>query len=209
MGLFIALIGPYFSYLCVNSFFGEAQSLPRVEWGIVIHWLNLLALLFLVIRLEKLPLSSIGVRAFRWWTIPLAVGVAIAVVATFPLISMLNSALGMSTDQHLFTFLTSLSFGVRVMIVVTAGIFEETLFRGYAVERITQLTGSKWLAALITLLAFALSHVPAVGLTHLLPVFIVSVFVTALYLWRRDLVLNIVTHTVIDGIGLLLGPLAK
>jgi membrane protease YdiL (CAAX protease family) len=208
-GLVVALVFPYFSYLGANLVFGEAQTLQRVEWGLVIHWLNLIALLFLVVGLEKQPLSSIGVRAFRWWTIPLGLGIAVAAVATFPLITKLNSALGMSSDQHLVTFLTSLNFGVRLMIVLTAGIFEETLFRGYALERLASLTGSKWWAALITLVAFALTHIPAVGLAHLLPVFVVSVYVTALYLWRRDLILNITTHAVIDGIGLLLVPLAK
>jgi len=58
---------------------------------------------------------------------------------------------------------------------------------------------------------FTLAHIPARLLLNrdakLLPVFIVSVFVTLLYLWRRDLVINVVAHATIDGVGLLLAPL--
>ena len=68
---------------------------------------------------------------------------------------------------------------------------------------------SKWAAAAITVALFTLAHIPAVGLAHLLPVFIVSVLITLLYLWRRDLMVNIVAHTTIDGVALLLIPVLR
>jgi membrane protease YdiL (CAAX protease family) len=43
-------------------------------------------------------------------------------------------------------------------------------------------------------------------LDHLVPVFIVSALITLLYLWRRDLVLNMVAHVTVDAIALLLAP---
>ncbi len=91
--------------------------------------------------------------------------------------------------------------------IATAGIFDETLFRGYVLERLASALGSKWAAGGVTVALFTLGHLPAVGLTHLPPVFIVSVFVTLLYLWRRDLVVNIVAHATIDAVALLLVPL--
>jgi membrane protease YdiL (CAAX protease family) len=208
-GLFLALVAPFLSYLCASPIFGAAQTLTRIEWGTVIHWLNLFALIYLVLKIERQPLSSIGARPVRWWTIPAGVGLGIAMMLTFPLIAMLNSFLGLAMDEHFVTALMALPFWIRLLLVLTAGIFEETLFRGYAIERITYLTGSKWIAGFITLVAFTLAHTPAVGFTHLLPVFIVGAYMTALYLWRRDLVLNIVVHLVIDGVQLLLMPMAK
>lgn len=59
----------------------------------------------------------------------------------------------------------------------------------------------------MTVALFTLAHIPAVGLAHLLPVFIVSMFVTLLYLWRRDLVVNVTALATIDGVALLLVPL--
>jgi membrane protease YdiL (CAAX protease family) len=90
---------------------------------------------------------------------------------------------------------------------LTAGVFEETLYRGYALERLTMIWGSKWAAAVVTVALFTLAHLPVVGIAHLLPVGIVSVFVTLLYLWRRDLILNMAAHATIDAIGLLLAPI--
>ena len=95
---------------------------------------------------------------------------------------------------------------VRVVIVLTAGVFEETLFRGYALERLAAAFDSKWIAGGITVTLFTLAHFPAVGFQHLLPIFIVSMLITLLYLWRRDLVVNMIAHMTIDGVGLLLVP---
>jgi membrane protease YdiL (CAAX protease family) len=43
-------------------------------------------------------------------------------------------------------------------------------------------------------------------LDHLAPIFVVSSLITLLYLWRRDLVVNMVAHATVDGIALLLAP---
>ena len=67
--------------------------------------------------------------------------------------------------------------------------------------------GSKWLAAAATLVLFTLMHVPAVGWAHLLTVGIVGGLVTMLYLWRRNLLVNVVAHATIDAVGLLVAPL--
>jgi uncharacterized protein len=58
----------------------------------------------------------------------------------------------------------------------------------------------------VTVLCFVFAHVPAVGVNHILPVLVVSIFVTLLYLWRRDLVLNMVAHATIDAISILVVP---
>ena len=200
-GLALALLGPVLALFLGSAVFATELSEARVGFGLAIHWLNLLAVLAIVLMWERLPLASIGVQRFRWWTIPLglAAGVVILVVA-----SVLITALKLSSDEHYAVFFKTLPFITRLAIVITAGVFEETLYRGYALERLTTLCRNKWPAAVITLAAFTLAHIPAVGLAHLPPVFLVSVFVTLLYLWKRNLVVNIVAHATIDGIGLLL-----
>lgn len=200
-GLALALLGPMLAVFLGSAIFATEQSEARVGFGLAVHWLNLLAVLAIVLMWERQPLASIGVQRFRWWTIPLglAAGVVILVVA-----SVLITALKLSSDEHYAVFLKSLPFITRLAVVITAGVFEETLYRGYALERLTTLCRSKWPAAVITLAAFTLAHVPAVGLAHLAPVFLVSLFVTLLYLWKRNLVVAIVAHVTIDAIGLLL-----
>jgi uncharacterized protein len=95
---------------------------------------------------------------------------------------------------------------VRVLLVITAGVYEETLYRGYALERLSRYFGGKWIAAAITLALFTVAHASAVGAAQLAPIMIVAALVTLLYLWRRDLLLNMVAHSTIDAIGLLVIP---
>ena len=204
VGLFLALIVPLLTPVVDSLFYGAEQTSARIEWGIAVHWVNLAALIAVVILAERQSLPSIGLRSLRWWTIPLGLLAGVAITA---LSGVLVRALGVSSDQHFATFLQSLPFSERLLLVITAGVFEETLYRGYALERLASAFDSKWVAAAMTVAFFTLAHLPAVGLAHLLPIFIVSLFVTLLYLWRRDLVVNVVAHVTIDGVGLLLVPI--
>lgn len=203
LGLFLALAVPALPPFVEPIFFGTALTGTRIVWGIVVHWVNLAALIAVVMLLERRRLASIGLRPLHWSAIPLGLLAGLAIIA---LSGFLANAAGASSDMHFAAFLQSLPFATRLLLVVTAGVFEETLFRGYALERLASLFDSKWLAGAITVAIFSLAHIPAVGLAHLLPVFIVSVFVTLLYLWRRDLVVNVIAHATIDGVALLLVP---
>src|SRR5579862_5459428 len=200
-GLLLALVGPFLTYLLIQALYGPVQSPTRILVATALHWVNFAAVLFIVVAAERRPLASIGVRPYRWWILPLGVvaGAFIAVSSSF-----LAEFFGLTADKLYATYLQSLSLAMRVLLVITAGVFEETLYRGYALERISILVGSRWLAGAITLLLFTVMHAPAVGWEHLLPVALVGCLVTLLYLWRGDLVLNIVAHTTVDGVGLLL-----
>jgi membrane protease YdiL (CAAX protease family) len=204
LGLFLALVVPTLPPVIDSVFFGAAETSARVVWGTVVHWANFAALIAVVLLLEHQRLTSIGLRPLTWWTIPLGLVAGLLII---PISSFLASAAGASADAHFAAFLLSLPFAMRLILVVTAGVFEETLYRGYALERLASLFGNKWLAAAVTVAFFTLAHLPAVGLAHLLPVFIVSVLITLLYLWRRDLVVNVIAHATVDGVALLLVPL--
>ena len=203
LGLLLALAGPFLPYLVDPILFGSAWTPLRIEWDTGIHWLNWAVLIGVVLYAEKLPLTSIGLKRWRWWTLPLGL---IAGVIILNVSGILVSALKVGSEKDFAAILMSLPFAVRLLIVVTAGIFEETLFRGYALERLAAAFNNKWAAAAVTVAIFTLAHVPAVGLTHVLPVFIVSLLVTLLYLWRRNLVVNMIAHATIDGVALLLIP---
>jgi membrane protease YdiL (CAAX protease family) len=203
MGLCIALIVPVLPPL-VGWLAGWAElSTPRLYWGLVVHWLIFAAVVGWVMLVERQGLASIGVHKFHWWTVPLGLlGGVVILGAAGALISVLH----FSGDSRFAGYLLSQPWPTRLMLVITAGVFEETAYRGYALERLTSILGSKWAAGAITVLCFAFAHIPAVGLNHILPVFIVSVFITLLYLWRRDLVLNMVAHATVDAISLLVLP---
>ena len=203
LGLLVALFGPFLAFVAARAVFGAAYSPSRVVCGMVFHWVNFAVLIAIVVSFERRPLASIGLLPLRWWTIPAGMlgGVAIALFS-----GTLVSALRLSAETPSATYFMSLPFWMRLALVITAGVFEETLYRGYAIERLTTLWGSKWAACLATVALFTLAHLPGADWSALLPIGIVALLVTLLYLWRRDLVLNIIAHATIDAMGLLLNP---
>ena len=64
------------------------------------------------------------------------------------------------------------------------------------------LSGNRWLAASVATLGFILIHALRFDLIQLIPIAAVSVILTALYLWRHDLLANIIAHVLVDGVGL-------
>jgi uncharacterized protein len=205
VGLFVALLVPLLSYAVGRLIFGVAQSDARIVSGLAMHWVTLAGLVAVIVFWERLPLASIGLRPVRWWTVP--AGLLAGVAITF-LSSAFVSALGFSSDAHYAAYLQSLPFILRLALVITAGIFEEVLYRGYAIERLTTIWRNQWTAAAVTVALFILAHLPVIGFAYLPPVAVVSVLVTLLYLWRRDLILNMVAHATIDAIALLVVPIA-
>lgn len=108
--------------------------------------------LWLVSAKEKLPFASIGIRTDRIWR-SLGWGVLLAVACLAAAIACLaaHNALGIKYGSE-SGIARSLPLVLRT--VIRAGIAEEVLYRGFALERLQSLTGSKWIAAGITLLLF-------------------------------------------------------
>lgn len=203
VGLAIALLLPLLTSPIVTHFMGTEPSRALIATGLVIHWLTFALLLIIVLRWEREPLQSIGWRTPRWTTLlaGIVAGVLIAVASGF-----IVRLLKFTPDTHLVTLMQSFPVLLRVLLVITAGVFEETMYRGYGIERLSRYVGGKWVAAAITLGLFTLAHAWAVGAAHLPPILIVGSLVTLLYLWRRDLLLNMVAHSTIDAIALLVVP---
>jgi membrane protease YdiL (CAAX protease family) len=95
-------------------------------------------------------------------------------------------------------------FWYRFILVTRAAVAEETLFRGYPIERLEELTGSRLIAAVISWAAFTIVHLAAWGWPQLIVAGFGGVILTVLYLWRRNLYSNIIAHWIADGAGFLL-----
>jgi membrane protease YdiL (CAAX protease family) len=203
VGLGVALFFTLLTNLVVTHVLGLTPSSALIAAGLLIHWATLALLLAIVLRWEGEPLQSIGWRSPRWSTLPIGIvaGVLIAMVSGF-----VSQGLRLRADTHFLAFLQTLPFMVRVLLVITAGVFEETMYRGYGIERLSKYFGGKWVAAVITLALFSYAHASAVGAAQLAPIVVVAGLVTLLYLWRRDLLLNMVAHATIDAFGLLVIP---
>jgi membrane protease YdiL (CAAX protease family) len=164
-------------------------------------WGGCIALVCLVLFWERRPLSSIGIRIgdFQTWGIAALLGASIVLLSGLSL--FFAKKRDMNGSAHVASALLRLAatpLWFRVGAVFTAGITEEVIFRGYPIERLNEMTGSLWLAALVPLIIFTLSHLGAWPVSHLVSVFFGGVVLTALYLWRHDLIACMIAHTIID-----------
>jgi membrane protease YdiL (CAAX protease family) len=162
---------------------------------------------------EGYPLATFGLsrsdktlraRLIEWIIAVLAaLGVALVLI---PVSGFLRSLLTDAPAPQL-TAAQILPAWVLIPAWITAAFTEEVLFRSYSIERLTPLVGRRWLAALITLLAFAVLHVLTWDWIHVVTLVLpAAVLLTLLYLWRRNLAFVVISHAVLNA-PLLLLPL--
>lgn len=200
IGLVLALAGlPLLAWV---------QSQPQDNWmGYVRGPLSLILLggsiLVLILRWERLPLTSIGLKSPSFgivvWGL-VVVGIQLYIVT--PLGVNLVNALNLPSLDTGVDKLGLLPKWYLLVLGTTSGCIEELLYRGYATERLGTLTGNLHLSALLTLAAFALSHLPFWGLGGVCFTLLGGSVFTGLYLWRRDLLTNMLAHAMVATIQL-------
>src|SRR5271155_1873194 len=183
IGLLIAL-GLPFTHL---STWGKTYSGLGPLWGGEVAWVAFfLVILLYVVVVERRPLSSIGFRRPKLADVGLGIAAMILILAGDIAISRIDTLLHLAVKSQI-SMLFATPFGYRVFVVARAALVEETAFRGYGLERIAELTGSKWLAAAVTFALFTLAHYPGGGLALALAAACGGLVLTLLYLWRRNL----------------------
>lgn len=168
--------------------------------GDYIGWAFGLAILLWATRIEKMSFARLGIRPPTWGTV--GWGLA-AVVLTFALMGAwfaVQSALlgGRSATPAVVEGITKLPFYRVLLICLSAGLVEELTFRFYAITRLHELTGSKWIASVVQLALFVGFHVPSFGPAMIMPVTLGALVLLGLYWWRRDYWCNAFAHFTID-----------
>lgn len=95
-----------------------------------------------------------------------------------------------------------------VILVATVAFAEETIFRGYLILRLRNLTSSPAAAVLISTAVFSLGH-GYEGSAGLVTVAFLGLVFALVFLWRRSLVAGMTIHFLQDFIGIVLIPLLK
>jgi membrane protease YdiL (CAAX protease family) len=197
IGLVIALFAlPVFtaSYRAVT---GENLSIWQVLAREFAIFLLVGLLLWIVKRWEHLPLASIGLRVSRLRTSLLrGLWLAVILLALTIGLYLLLRGVGVHLGEDRGTMFHP-SLLVVAVSMLRAGVAEEIFYRGFAIERLQSLTGSKFLAGTVPLAIFAVSHYRQ-GVGGIVAAFVLGAFLTACYMKFRDLLANITAHFLAD-----------
>ena len=209
VGLIIVIGGPPSLVVLPNWLFGGD---PPLAVHVALHLLlcaMAAAIIFLVVRVEKKPLRSIGLRKPDWMT---PVAAIVLFVLAFVLQGMITAPLARRWGAG------GIDAGVRVVqrwpawfrafVALTSGFVEETLYRGYAVEKLIAITGRTWAGATLAVLLFGAAHIPAWGGAFAMTTDLTAgAILVMFYVWRRDLIANGLAHTAGLFLGLFTIPL--
>jgi len=181
----------------------ELKDVAHMLGNEAIYWMLVAATLAYVVFVEKRALSSIGFRMPAVRDLFLGLVFAVVVIAGLAALYLIVlPALHLGEEQAVRALAAAPAWWL-VISVVRAGVSEEVLFRGYPIERLQSLTGSRSVAALLPLALFALAHVGSWGWVHLIVAGFGGAMLTGLYFWKRNLWVNIMVHVLVDGMALL------
>jgi membrane protease YdiL (CAAX protease family) len=207
LGLGLALIGPA-AVAGLSDRASRENSRLRIMLLSEFFLLALLAgILLIVVLWERESLSSIGLHPPGWQSLLWGIALALFFIYVFaPAAYRALHHLKVAGFDHGLSRLAGLPVWYLVLAVLIGGIAEEILYRGYAIERLSSIIGSYWLAGLISLLVFGLAHVPMWGFWPALTTFVSGGILTVFYIWQQDLSANIIAHVLTDFAGIVIIP---
>lgn len=196
VGVVLAL--GFFSLPIGSWIHDDAGLANHVSYELVI-WAWVVAMLLYVVRVERRPLSSIGFRAVGLKDGIIAILAGILILAGLALMFLVVFPALHWTENSQIASLSALPYWLNVLIVVRAAVSEEILFRGYPMERLEELTGSRAVAGVVTCTVFTLDHISFWGWHHIFIAGLAGVALTFLYLWRRNVWVNMIAHFIVDA----------
>jgi CAAX protease family protein len=196
VGLFVALFGMLIVRQAVNHFWPDATVTSAVikEAGM---WIVGLLLIIIVKAGEGLPLSSIGLGTVRFWK-SLLWGLLLGVVCL--LVAGGLVALTHFNGGEAGKAMAKLPTWLVWLIVLRAGVVEELCYRGYAIERLHALGLPRGLAAGVPLVIFGIGHWTG-GWANIVIALVLGAILALFFVWRRDLVANMIGHWFVDFVG--------
>jgi uncharacterized protein len=160
-------------------------------------WASAAVLILIIRRGERLSIRSIGLGTARWW-VSILWGFVIAVVSA-AVVGGLAYLTGYGHGPGSAAF-EKLPLWLITLIVFRAGVVEELFYRGYAIERLQMIGLGRFWSVTIPLVIFSLGHWSG-GAANILIALAAGIILTGFYLWRRDLVANMIGHGLVDFVA--------
>lgn len=204
VGLFVALFGMLIVRQVVNHFWPTPGFTSAVikEIGM---WTVGLLLVVIIKAAEGLPLSSVGFGTAKFWK-SILWGLLLGVVCLIA--GGIVGALTHFNGGEAGKAFGQLPVGLVSLIVVRAGVVEELCYRGYAIERLHALGLPRWIAAAVPLVIFGVGHWTG-GWANIVIALVLGGILAAFFVWRRDLVANMIGHWFVDFVANIATRLAR
>jgi membrane protease YdiL (CAAX protease family) len=196
LGLGIAL----FAMLIIRQavlWFYPTLTFDATLWRESLIWIAAIGLIVLVRRGEHLPLTSIGIGTSTGWKSVLwGLVTAIACLAVAGVLVAVTHYNGGQSGEAF----SKLPLWLITLVVIRAGVVEELFYRGYAIERLQALGLNRFAAAAVPLIIFGIAHWTG-GWANIVIALALGAVLSGFYLWRRDLVANMIAHFLVDFAG--------
>ena len=195
LGLLVALFGMLIARQAV-SYFWPTLTFTAAIWKESLIWICVITLIIIIRRGERLPFTSIGIGTSPWWK-SILWGLVTALVCGVVGFGIARATGYGGTDNPAAAAFSKLPVWLVVLIVIRAGFAEELFFRGYAIERLEMLGVGRVAAVVIPLAIFSIGHWTG-GAANILIALALGLILSLFYVWRRDLVANMIAHFVVD-----------
>jgi uncharacterized protein len=210
LAVFLFLIVPSM----VLSFFAVRQGqvpFPLVAASTIARDLSQVALILLFLRKNGEAVASVG-----WRVRNLAREVILGIVL-FPVLFLVSTFIDSALRSDGFSGPTSQQpslipsqspgqIALAVVLVAVVAISEETIFRGYLIRRLEQVTGSAGWAIVLSAAIFSIGH-GYEGAAGVITVGVTGAALGLVYRWRRSIVAPVVMHFLLDLVAIVILPL--
>jgi len=194
-------------YLLRAVFVSQGASGLRIGVAIGIEWVvALFILLYWIPKVEHRKLNSIGFRKFPRKYIWIAIVAYLVYVLISTGLEPGLKSVGLQSLRDLSPALKDYGFPLLFGLFLTGTFVEEIFYRGYIIERVTELSGRRWVAGTISWLTFTLVHLRFFGLGPTLEVGVIAAIFVTLFMLARSIWPAIIVHGISDIIGFLIGP---
>lgn len=182
--------------------------------GIIVRDIALVALVVFFLWRSGESSGPVPYARLGWdlRNVPREIALGVVLFIPMTLIAALVAALmqaagfsGPSGGTSMFTRPAGFEVALAFVLVVVVAIAEETIFRGYLMLRIRNVTGSVPLAVVASSLIFAIGH-GYEGAAGLVAVGVIGFMLALVYVWRGSLVAPMTMHFLQDFIGIVLLP---
>jgi membrane protease YdiL (CAAX protease family) len=154
VGLVIALFGsPLLGQLDVTDRLSTTTT-GSMLINSVSMWVLVAAVFAVVLFWERRPLASIGLEMPTRRQAAVGIGAGLGALVLGILATGIAVAVFDLEQPETLSAIAELSLPVKLAIVATGVVTEEFLWRGYPIERLTELTGSLWIGGATSFVVF-------------------------------------------------------